>query len=672
MAYFVTGSTGFIGRNLVERLLKRTARKQGTDADIYVLVRKGSLDRLESLIQEWSAYSPKAPARIKPVIGDLQEPLLGIDKAMVKQLAEAGIKHFFHLAAIYDMTADHAVNDLTNVEGTRHAIELAAAVNAKCLHHVSSIAVAGLYKGLFTEEMFDEAQPLEHPYHRTKFESEQLVREESAVPWRIYRPSIVVGDSHTGQIDKIDGPYYFFPLIKRARQYVPDWLPLIGPDIGHTNIVPVDFVADALDHIAHKPNLDGTTFHLTDPNTRRASDVLNTFAKVAKAPHFSVTVNAGALGTIPKGAAAALMSFPGARQARRALFREAGIPDEVVDYIDLTARFDTTNADAALAGSSIEVPPLENYAALLWDYWEHNLDPDLARLPTTRGALAGKTVLITGASSGIGRATAIRIAAAGGVPLLVARGIDKLEDTKQEIELAGGTAYTYAADISDLDAVAKLVETVLAEHEVIDILINNAGRSIRRSIALSYDRFHDFERTIQLNYLGTIRLTMGLLPHMRERHSGHVINISSIGVQTNPPRFSAYVASKSALDAWTRVVSSECIADNVHFTTVHMPLVKTPMIAPTKMYDRFPTITPDEAADIIIDAIRTRPKVVSTKLGTFGEVSYALAPKLIDQVLGAAYKIFPESAAAQGQIDPGEHASREQALFARLLRGTHW
>jgi NAD(P)-dependent dehydrogenase (short-subunit alcohol dehydrogenase family) len=672
MAYFVTGSTGFIGRNLVERLLKRTALKQGTDADIYVLVRKGSLDRLESLIQQWSAYSPKAPAQIKPVIGDLQEPLLGIDKAMVKQLAEAGIKHFFHLAAIYDMTADHAVNDLTNVEGTRHAIELAAAVNAKCLHHVSSIAVAGLYKGLFTEEMFDEAQPLEHPYHRTKFESEQLVREESAVPWRIYRPSIVVGDSHTGQIDKIDGPYYFFPLIKRARQYVPDWLPLIGPDIGHTNIVPVDFVADALDHIAHKPNLDGTTFHLTDPNTRRASDVLNTFAKVAKAPHFSVTVNAGALGTIPKGAAAALMSFPGARHARRALLREAGIPDEVVDYIDLTARFDTTNADAALAGSSIEVPPLENYAALLWDYWEHNLDPDLARLPTTRGALAGKTVLITGASSGIGRATAIRIAAAGGVPLLVARGIDKLEDTKQEIELAGGTAYTYAADISDLDAVAKLVEAVLAEHEVIDILINNAGRSIRRSIALSYDRFHDFERTIQLNYLGTIRLTMGLLPHMRERHSGHVINISSIGVQTNPPRFSAYVASKSALDAWTRVVSSECIADNVHFTTVHMPLVKTPMIAPTKMYDRFPTITPDEAADIIIDAIRTRPKVVSTKLGTFGEVSYALAPKLIDQVLGAAYKIFPESAAAQGQIDPGEHASREQALFARLLRGTHW
>ena len=672
MAYFVTGSTGFIGRNLVERLLKRTARKQGTDADIYVLVREGSQERLEALIHEWSASSPKAPAQIKPVIGDLHEPLLGIDKVMVRQLADAGIMRFFHLAAVYDMTAAAAVNDLTNVEGTRHAIELAAAVDASSLHHVSSIAVAGLYKGLFTEEMFDEGQRLEHPYHRTKFESEQLVREQSPVPWRIYRPSIVVGDTHTGRIDKIDGPYYFFPLIKRSRRYVPDWLPLIGPDVGHTNVVPVDFVADALDHIAHEPDLDGRTFHLTDPASRRASEVLNTFAKVARAPHFSLTVNAGSLGSIPKGAAAALMSLPGARLARGTLLREAGIPDEVVAYVDLKARFDTTNADAALTGSSIEVPPLESYAALLWEYWEHNLDPDLARLPTARGALAGKTVLITGASSGIGRATAIRIAAAGGVPLLVARGIDKLEDTKREIELAGGTAYVYAADISDLEAVATLVDAVLSEHEAVDVLVNNAGRSIRRSISLSYDRFHDFERTIQLNYLGTIRLTMGLLPHMRERHSGHVINISSIGVQTNPPRLSAYVASKSALDAWTRVVSSECIADNVHFTTVHMPLVKTPMIAPTKMYDRFPMITPDEAADIIIDAIRLRPKVVSTKLGTFGEVSYALAPKLIDQVLGAAYKLFPDSAAARGQIDPGEHTSREQALFARLLRGTHW
>ena len=233
----------------------------------------------------------------------------------------------------------------------------------------------------------------------------------------------------------------------------------------------------------------------------------------------------------------------------------------------------------------------------------------------------GKTVIITGASSGIGKAAAMKIARAGGIPILVARNADKLEETKAEIERAGGTAYVYSCDIADPESVDAFFEQVFADHAAIDVLVNNAGRSIRRSIALSYDRFHDFERTIQLNYLGTIRMIIRLLPHMRERKSGHIVNVSSIGVQTNPPRFSAYVASKAALDAFTRVVSSETIGDDVTFTTIHMPLVKTPMIAPTKMYDSFPTITPEEAADLVCEAIRARPKQINTKLGTFGEVA---------------------------------------------------
>ncbi|MGZ4351621.1 MAG: SDR family NAD(P)-dependent oxidoreductase, partial [Solirubrobacteraceae bacterium] len=287
-------------------------------------------------------------------------------------------------------------------------------------------------------------------------------------------------------------------------------------------------------------------------------------------------------------------------------------------------------------------------------------------------AVKGKTVLITGASSGIGRAAALKISAAGGISLLVARSADKLEETRQEIEDAGGHAHTYSADISDPESVDKLVEQVLADHPAVDVLVNNAGRSIRRSVALSYDRFHDFERTIKLNYLGTIKLIMGLLPQMRDRRSGHVVNVSSIGVQTNPPRFSAYVASKAALDAWTRVVGSESIGDNVHFTTIHMPLVRTPMIAPTKIYDSFPTISPDEAADLICEAIRSKPKHVGTRLGTFGEVAYALFPKAVDQILSTAYKVFPDSAAAKGQKDPDEHASTEQVALAHLMKGVHW
>jgi NAD(P)-dependent dehydrogenase (short-subunit alcohol dehydrogenase family) len=177
---------------------------------------------------------------------------------------------------------------------------------------------------------------------------------------------------------------------------------------------------------------------------------------------------------------------------------------------------------------------------------------------------------------------------------------------------------------------------------------------------------------MQLNYFGAIKMIMCLLPHMKERRFGHVVNVSSIGAQTNPPRFSAYVASKAALDAWTRVVSSEVIGENISFTTIHMPLVKTAMIAPTKMYDAFPTITPDEAADLICEAIRSKPKTINTRLGTFGEVAYALAPKAVDQILHTAYKVFPDSAAARGEQDPSEKASVEQIAMANLMKGVHW
>ena len=661
MTYFVTGATGFIGRNLVERLLAR-------DGDVYVLVREGSLDRLRALIEGWGASE-----RVRPVVGDLARPRLGVAPERVAEL-EGRIDHFFHLAAVYDMTADDEANRIANVEGTRHAVELANTLRAGCFHHASSIAVAGRYKGLFREDMFDEGQPLDHPYHRTKYESEKLARTLTTMPWRVYRPAVVVGDSRTGVMDKIDGPYYFFTAIKMARHYLPGWFPLIGPELGYTNIVPVDFVADAFDHIAHLPGLDGQAFHLTAPKSQRSGEVINLFAEAAHAPKLTVRVDTRMLAALPKGTISLLMQLPAGRAIRRSILADFGIPEEVIGYIGLTPQFDTRDTERALEGSGIVVPPLATYAAKLWDYWERNLDPDLFKDRSFEGAVAGKTVLITGASSGIGRATALKVARAGGIPILVARGAEKLEAAKQEIEdlFPGRPAYAYTADISDPDSVEELCARVLADHTAIDVLVNNAGRSIRRSVALSYDRFHDFERTIQLNYLGTIKLIMGLLPHMRERKSGLVVNVSSIGVQTNPPRFSAYVASKAALDAWTRVVASETIGDDVHFTTIHMPLVRTPMIAPTKIYDSFPTISPDEAADLICEAIRAKPKQINTRLGTFGEVSYALAPKAVDQILSMAYKVFPDSAAAKGQKDPEERASTEQVALAHLMRGVHW
>jgi NAD(P)-dependent dehydrogenase (short-subunit alcohol dehydrogenase family) len=660
MTYFVTGATGFIGRHLVHELLRHR------DGDLHVLVREGSRDRLEELVERWDAGD-----RVKAVTGDLTQERLGVEQAWIDE-HRGTIEHFFHLAAIYDMTADAEANERLNVAGTRHAVALADALQAQLLHHMSSVAVSGLHKGLFREDSFDEGQQLPSPYHRTKFESERIVRAQAAVPWRVYRPSIVIGHSRTGEMDKVDGPYYFFKAIQKARHALPEWFPLVGPELGYTNLVPVDYVAAAIDHIAHQPDLDGQAFHLCAPRSQRSGEVLNTFARAAHAPQLVIRIDRRLTDALPKGVGSLLMQLPALKGVRRTILADFGIPEEILGHVGFTAQFDTRDTERALAGTSLEVPPLDSYAERLWDYWERTLDPDLYKDRSFEAAINGRTVVITGASSGIGRAAALKIAGAGGIPILVARSMDKLQETKAEIEAAGGAAYAYSADLSALDSVDELVEKILAEHVRVDMLVNNAGRSIRRSIALSQERFHDFERTMQLNYFGAIRLTIGLLPHMRERRFGHIVNVSSIGAQTNPPRFSAYVASKAALDAWTRVVSSEVVGDGITFTTIHMPLVRTPMIAPTKIYDSFPTITPDEAGDLVCEALRSRPKEINTRLGTFGEVAYALAPKAVDQILHMAYKVFPDSAAARGEQDPGEKASMEQVAMANLMKGVHW
>jgi NAD(P)-dependent dehydrogenase (short-subunit alcohol dehydrogenase family) len=660
MTYFVTGATGFIGRHLVQELLRNR------EGEVFVLVRDSSRERLDELIEGWEGGE-----RVTPVAGDLTEERLGVDQAFVDE-HRGKIAHFFHLAAIYDMTVGEEVNERLNVAGTRNAVVLANELQVGVLHHASSVAVTGDHKGLFREDMFDEGQKLPSPYHRTKFESERIAREESAVPLRIYRPSVVIGHSRTGEMDKIDGPYYFFKAIQKVRHALPEWFPLVGPELGYTNIVPVDYVAAAMDHIAHQPGLDGQAFHLMAPRSQRSGEVLNIFAHAAHAPHLAIRIDKRLTDALPKGVISMLMQLPALKEVRRTLLADFGIPEEVIGHVGFSAQFDTRDAERALAGSGIEIPPLESYANRIWDFWERRLDPDLYKDRSLAAAVNGRTVVITGASSGIGRAAALKVARAGGVPLLVARSMDKLEETKTEIEAEGGTAYIYSADLSALDSIDELVKKILDEHVRLDMLVNNAGRSIRRSIALSQDRFHDFERTMQLNYFGAIRLTMGLLPHMRERGFGHIVNVSSIGAQTNPPRFSAYVASKAALDAWTRVVSSEMVGDGITFTTIHMPLVRTPMIAPTKIYDSFPTITPDEAGDLVCEALRSKPKEINTRLGTFGEVAYALAPKAVDQILHMAYKVFPDSAAARGERDPDEKASMEQVAMANLMKGVHW
>jgi short-subunit dehydrogenase len=293
---------------------------------------------------------------------------------------------------------------------------------------------------------------------------------------------------------------------------------------------------------------------------------------------------------------------------------------------------------------------------------------------TVRDAVDGRTVLITGASSGIGAAAAKKIAEAGGTVVLVARTLENLKMVADEIRADGGNAHVYSCDLSDMDAIAAMADKVLADLGGVDILINNAGRSIRRSLALSYDRIHDYQRTIQLNYLGAVQLILKFIPGMRERGYGHIINVSSVGVQTRAPRFGAYIASKSALDSLCDALQAETVNDDVKFTTVHMALVRTPMISPTTMYDKFPTLTPDQAAGVITDAIVHRPRRASSPFGQFAAVADAVNPAVMDRVRNRAFTMFNDSAAAKG----GESASdasdldRRGETFVQATRGIHW
>ncbi len=662
MQYFVTGATGFIGKRLVRKLLARKG------SIVYFLMREESMDKVPALLEYWGV----SKSRAIPVSGDLRSPKLGVSREDIRTLS-GNVDHFFHLAAIYDLKADAEEQMAVNIEGTRNTIALAAAVNAGCLHHVSSIAAAGLFEGIFREDMFDEAENLDHPYFASKHESEKIVRHEYKGAFRIYRPGMVVGDSRTGEMDKIDGPYYFFKLIQRIRQMLPPWMPTIGLEGGRINIVPVDYVVDATDYIAHQPDLNRNCFHLTDPDPMRVGDVLNTFSRAAHAPTMSLRINAALLGFIPRSIKTGLMALTPVRRLRNAIMKDLGLPDDVLQFVNYPTRFDNRDAAAALKGSGIKCPHLEDYAHRIWDYWERNLDPDLFIDRTLRGQVAGKVALITGGSSGIGLAAARKLAEAGAITIICGRDEDKLAAAKKEITDRGFNVITYSVDVSDMADCDRFVQRLIEDHGGVDVLVNNAGRSIRRGIESSFDRFHDFERTMQLNYFGALRLTMGLLPKMIEQKRGHVINISSIGVLTNAPRFSAYVASKSALDAWTRCAASEFADLNIKFTTINMPLVRTPMIAPTSIYQNVPTLSPEDAADMIAQAIVDKPVRIATRLGILGEVMHALLPRVAQVIMNTSFRMFPDSGAAgQSANRKAPQMSADQIALQQLLRGVHF
>jgi thioester reductase-like protein/NADP-dependent 3-hydroxy acid dehydrogenase YdfG len=634
---------------VVSRLLR-----EYPEAEVSVVVRRPSLGRFERLAEQWGE-------RAKPLVGDLAEPDLGLTDEAIAELGN--VDHVVHCSAIYDITATEPDQRIANVEGTRAVIELARRLDAT-LHHVSSIAVAGEFRGEYTEDDFDVGQQLPTPYHQTKFEAELLVREATGLRHRIYRPAVVVGDSRTGEMDKIDGPYYFFGVLAKLA-VLPRFTPIMLPDTGRTNIVPVDYVVDALVALMHADGRDGHTFHLTAPKTIGLRGIYRGIADAAGLPPLR--------GSLSRSVSAPLTKVRGrAKVWRNMAATQLGIPAEVLDVVDLAPTFISDNTRKALHGTGspdIRVPAFADYAPKLWRYWAEHLDPDRARRDDPAGALMGRHVIITGASSGIGRAAAIAVAERGATVFALARNGEALDDLVADIRANGGQAYAFTCDVTESASVEHTVKDILGRFGHVDYLVNNAGRSIRRSVVNATDRFHDYERVMAVNYFGAVRMVLALLPHWRERRFGHVVNVSSAGVQARSPKYSSYLPTKAALDAFSEVVGTETLSDHITFTNIHMPLVATPMIAPSRRLNPVRPISAEHAAAMVVRGLVAKPARIDTPVGTLAEAGNYFTPKLSRRILHQLYLGYPDSAAAQG-ITPPETVAAQSSSPRRPRRPT--
>jgi NAD(P)-dependent dehydrogenase (short-subunit alcohol dehydrogenase family) len=485
-------------------------------------------------------------------------------------------------------------------------------------------------------------------------------------------------------MDKVDGPYYFFGVLSKLAA-LPSITPMVVPDAGRTNIVPVDYVVEALIHLMHIDGADGQTFHLTAPEAIGLQSIYRGIAKEAGLPPLRIS--------LPGAAVAPIMKATGrARLLRNMAATQLGMPAEILDLVDLAPTFTADRTAAALAGTGIEVPEFGSYAGKLWRYWAEHLDPDRARRNDPAGPLVGRHVIITGASSGIGRASAIAVAQRGATVFALARNGDALDDLIAEIRVEGGNAHAFTCDVTDSGSVDQTVKDILGRFGHVDYLVNNAGRSIRRSVSASTDRLHDYERVMAVNYFGAVRMVLALLPHWQERRFGHVVNVSSAGVQAKSPKYSAYLPTKAALDAFSEVVGTETLSDHITFTNIHMPLVSTPMIVPSRRLNPIPPITAEHAAAMVVRGLVEKPARIDTPLGTLADLGTYFTPRLTRRVLHQLYLGYPDSAAARGDVStevapepasqrrpkrpsravPSMRVPRPVKRAVRAIPGVHW
>ena len=652
----VTGATGLLGSHLVPLLAVR-------GGEIVVLVRAATRAARATTLLELEAAALARGATLRVIEGDVREPGLGLSRAHRDALSVATLDHVFHLAALYDLRASEAELERANVDGTRHLLELLSATPfAGVLHHVSSIAVSGDFEGRFLEDMLDAGQGFPTAYHRTKHAAEKLVRAHTGIRARVYRPGAIVGHSETGAIDRIDGPYFLFQIIHALGETLPRWVTLPGFRAGRIAMVPVDFVAAAIDAIAHAEGLDGETFHIVDPSPPSFRTTWNSIADAARAPRMG-SFRLDRLADWLPGGRDVVGQLGGIRFLRADYLETAGVPAVVGDLSRLRVEHDATKMMAALDGTGIACPPQEQYVERLWDYYARHLHPDRDPASRDRRALAGRVVLVTGASSGIGESLARYCASIGCKVVLVARREEELERICKDITASGGTASYVVADLSDYEACDRAVTTAVERHGRVDVLVNNAGRSIRRPLTESLDRFHDLERVMQINFFAPARLIRAVLPGMSARREGTIVNVLSAGAGMASPRFGAYTASKAALGQLADTLAAEHLHEGVRVVNAYLGWVRTPMMDATGKYEKVDAMSPDDAARWIIEGVVQRRQLLATADVRRRFVLARVSTTALNRILNVLYRIYAD--------DPDAHPelALDRAILGRFVKG---
>ena len=656
---FVTGATGLIGKQLVERLLER-------GCCVHILMRSERAREHSAKVQHWTDFAQRFNAKLEVVSGDVAIGGMGIDESGLKRLDVTKLDHAFHVAGYYEIDGEPSRLQAVNVDGTRNLLAFLHQNGfTGALHHVSSIAVMGDHAGDFTEEMFDVGQSQPTEYHRTKFESEKLVRKETNLRFRIYRPSAVVGHSKTGAMDRLDGAYYLFQMVHRVRDLLPRWIRLPGLDRTRINMVPCDFVAAAIDEIAHQAGHDGKTFHVVDAEAPRFFETFNLIADAAGASRMSRPKFRGASKWMP-----ALQDVAGKlgspRFIKEGVLRDAGIPPIFDKLLGIQTRLDATQLQAALAGTSVRCPNQREYVEPLWDFYVRNLDPNRDRIARDRKELSGKVVLITGGSSGIGEALARYMARVGAKVVIVARREEELVRVVKDIEAEGGAASYIVADLNDFEACDAAVATTLERHGTVDVLVNNAGRSIRRPLADSIERFHDIERVMRLNFLVPVRMIRGVLPVMRKNKSGVIANVLTAGAHMPSPRFGAYTTSKAALSQFGDTLMAESIHEGIRVTSSYPYWVRTPMMDATGKYDEVRAMTPEDCAHSIVDGIVLRRQHVIDGRTRFRFMVNRMIPTGLARVMNLVFRVYDDDPESFPELTT-DRAVAKQFIKTRLI-----